>query len=109
MNKSDKQIIRRSLRICGRYDRVDPAYLIEKRDEIATTLPANLKDSIYFEIDTEFFEYDPETYYALFMFWDDIETDNEVAVRTAKEAESKALREERDRLEFERLQKKFSK
>ena len=105
---NDKKLVRRKKLVYSSNYRFNPEQLISARTTVAETLPENLKDLIFFEIDTQFFEYDPETYHALFMFWDDYETDDEVATRINKEAAIKAIQEERDRLEFERLQKKFS-
>lgn len=108
MSQATRQSKNRSERIYGAYDRIDPLDMISRKEKLASSLPEKYRDSIYFEIDSESFPYDPNEYYGVFMFWKDDETDAEMNERLDQEAKIRQQQEDRERKEFERLRKKFS-
>lgn len=107
MSKQKKRLVCHSTSVYSQYDTVDPQELIRRRDELIKTLPPELAKTVRFEIDSRYESYDPNTYYDLYMKWQDYETDKDFEKRLKSEADAKAALEKREREEFERLSKKF--
>lgn len=104
-----RHVVHRSLKICSSYDTIVPEELIKAREDRLAIIPEEFHKTFCFELDSYYESYDPNTYYGLFMKWQEFEDDKELAARLKREAEQLEASEKRERQEFERLSKKFSK
>lgn len=104
--QKQKKVIQREERIY--VDMVSPKDLMEMLENEAKIVLPEFKDSIRFEVKTFSEPYDSSTYAGFFMVYNDYENDEECEKRIAQENYWLARQEEQDRLQFERLSKKFA-
>ena len=71
------------------------------------SLPAEVRDSVRFELDTKYYKYDDEAYVVLFMKWVRPETDEEEEKRVRDERDCKKILEANERRQYEELAKKY--
>jgi hypothetical protein len=71
-------------------------------------LPAEYRESVTFTLELDSPPYSDNEYPKLMMQYNRIETDEEEQARQSREKATQDRLEQRDRLEYERLQKKFA-
>lgn len=104
-----KKMISDTQFVLDRYSPLSRDEMVEMMDRALAALPEGSRAGARFEVDLVSYPYDSSDYPKLLVKFERLETDAEEAKREAEEARMAALREERERAEFERLSAKFAK
>lgn len=103
-----KKLTTVSVQVFGRHDGpYTRGQLIAFLDEHLEVLSEDERKTAKFEMDEYGYAYDDNTYHAVFMRYQRLETDEEEQKREAEEAHYSIVQLARERAEFERLLKKF--
>lgn len=104
---TEKKTIRVQEYAIGKYSSFSLQEMIIDLTEKANRVEEKYRDSVRFEIDEVWEQYDTSPTVALYISYDRLETDKEFETRIADEAKAVEAKLIRDRAEFERLRKQF--
>lgn len=99
----DRKLVYKSLRVDGMEGTRED--IINAMDEAIKGVAPEYHQYIRFGIDSYGYPYDPETYHAMHMTWQELESDEEWQKRLSDLDEMIAARAKREQAEYERLAK----
>ena len=95
------------IQVLNRYSSYSFDELVKLLEDELKVLESDQRPAARFEIKSYRYDYDPTEYYALFLTFDRLETDEEEKLREDSMATYANQRAETDRAEYERLRKQF--
>jgi hypothetical protein len=104
---SERKTVTSNVHLFGTYEKFTFDDLFERLQTEIIDRPEIDPQTIKFGIEEERYDYTDGSYFYFAMYYDRPETDQEYQTRIDRENNRKVDQEERDRREFERLQKKF--